>query len=149
MIDRRRLNASAALVLAAVAFALGACGGDDGESPEQRAQNAVCTARDDIATQVDRLSSLTVTTATVDQVRSGLTAIANDLQTIADQQPELSSERRSEVEQATRTFADEVAGIVSDIGRSLSISGAQRQLSQALSQLRDAYRRSLAQVDCG
>lgn len=146
----QRPAAWAAIPLTVVALALGACGGNDNNqaSTQQRAQTAVCNARDDIATQVNRLSSLTVTTATVDQVRSGLTAIANDLQTIANQQSELSSQRRSEVEQASRTFADQVSTIVSDLGTNLSVSAAQRQLQSALDQLAVAYRNSLAQVNC-
>lgn len=133
-----------AALLVSAGLVLGACG----ESEEEQASAKVCDARDEIGQQVDRLSTLTLTTATVDDVRSGLQAIGEDLRTIADQQPELSDERRQQVEQAQRTFADQVSSVVADLGSSLSVSGAQRQLEAALTQLQTAYRSSLAQVSC-
>jgi hypothetical protein len=143
------------LALAGAAAALGACGGnDDGggsstSSTQEQANAQVCAARDDIGQQVDRLSGLEVTTANVDEVRTSLTAIGDDLRTIAVQAPQLSAARRQQVDEAARTFADEVVGIVGDIGRSLSVSGAGRQVDAALTELRAAYSSSLAQLDCG
>lgn len=136
-----------ALLTAGCAFALGACGGDD-ESPEEQAIANVCDARDDIGEQVDRLSGLTITTATTTEIRDGVQSIREDLRTIADQQSELSSERRDEVEQATRTFTDQLSGIVSSLGTDLSLSDARQQLSAALTQLGTAFRTSLEQVSC-
>lgn len=134
-----------AALLAGAAFALGACGG---ESDEEQARAAVCDARDDIGQQVDRLANLTLTTATVDQVRSSLQAIQDDLTTIADNRSELSDDRRQEVEQATERFTGEVREVVGDVGSSLSLDDAREQLSGALTALGNAYRSTLAQVSC-
>lgn len=145
----RRLMRVLALVLllACSALALGACGDSD-ESPQEEAIENVCDARDDIGEQVDRLSSLTLTTATATEVGDSLQAIRADLTTIADQRAELSSERRQEVEQATRAFTDQLSDIAGSLGTDLSLSAARRQLSAALDQLASAYRASLAQVSC-
>lgn len=45
-------------------------------------------------------------------------------------------------------FAEQVSAVVDDLGRSLSLSGAQSQLKAALADLQTAYRSSLAQVSC-
>lgn len=144
---RRRLSPLLAVLalLACGAALLGGCGGN---SDQENAQTAVCDARDDIGTQVDRLASLTISTATADDVKSSLESIQDDLQTIADNRAELSDDRRQEVETATTRFTDAIRSVAGDLGRSLSLSQARTQLSAALSDLRSAYRSTLAQVQC-
>lgn len=123
-------------------------GGCGGESKQDQAKSAVCDARDDIGEQVDTLSSLTISTATVDQVRSSLQAIQGDLKTISDNRADLPDDRRQEIETATTRFTDTVRTVVGDLGRSLSLSEARGQLSTALTELKNAYRTTLAQVRC-
>ena len=53
------------LIALAGAGVLAGCG----QSEEEKAADQVCSARDDIAKQVDQLQGLTLTTATTDQVR--------------------------------------------------------------------------------
>jgi len=137
------------VVFVVAALALAACGSDDEPSAEEQASAQVCDARDGIAEEVDRLAGMTITTVTADDVTSSLRAIQGNLQTIADNESELSADRRQEVEQATSRFADEVRGVLSVLGRSLSLSDAREQLSTALSQLGEAYRSSLERIDCG
>lgn len=138
------LRAVVALLATATALAVGGCG----DSAEEKAQTAVCDARDDIARQVDQLANLTLTTATVDQARSNLEAIQDDLTTISDNRSELSDGRRQEVETATTRFADEVRDVAGDLGGSLSLSAARTQLSAAFSELGNAYRSTLAELPC-
>ena len=52
------------LIVLAAAGLLAGCG----QSEEETATDQVCSARDDIAKQVDQLKGLTLTTATTDQV---------------------------------------------------------------------------------
>src|SRR5215208_7047958 len=78
--------ASLLLVLLA-SLALGACG----ESKDDKAQKTVCSARSDIAKQVDQLKGLTVSTVTAEGVQSSLKAISSDLSKIKDAQGDLSS----------------------------------------------------------
>ena len=98
-------TASSALAVT-LALALGACG----ESSEEKAQNSVCDAKTDIGKQVDELKTLTPATVTADGVKQNLNAIKADLKKISDAQPDLSSDRRSEAETATKAFTSSARG---------------------------------------
>ena len=137
-------SAQSVLVLALLALALGACG----ESDEDKALNTVCDARDDIATQVDELNSLTPATVTTDAVTENLDAIQDDLNDIADARADLSDDRRSEVEAATNEFTSSVKNVASDLGSSLSASDAKAQVVTALQQLEASYKKAFAPLDC-
>ena len=128
-----------------LALALGACG----ESSEEKVQNTVCDARDDIGKQVDDLKSLTPATVTTDAVTQNLDAIQNDLKDISGAQSDLSSDRRSEVEAANKAFASSVEGIASQLGRSLSASDAKAGVVTALQQLEASYQKTFAPLNCG
>jgi hypothetical protein len=127
-----------------LALALGACG----ESDEEKAQNTVCDAKDDIGKQVDELASLTPATVTTDAVTQNLDAIKTDLKDISDAQSDLSSDRRSEAEAATKAFTSSVKGIASQLGSSLSASDAKAQVATALQQLEASYQKAFAPLSC-
>jgi DNA-directed RNA polymerase specialized sigma24 family protein len=137
--------ACSVLAVAMLALALGACGG---ESAEERAQNTLCDARDDIGKQVDELKNLTPATVTTDAVRENLEAIRDDLNDIADAQSDLSSDRRKEVEAANKEFTGSIQEIASEFGRSLSASDAKAGVVTALQQLEASYQKTFAQVNC-
>jgi hypothetical protein len=132
--------------LAVLVLSLGpvACG----ESDEEKAQNTVCDAKEDLAQQVDELAGLTPATVTTDSVNESLEAIRGDLNDIGDAQSELSEERRSQVEAATREFTTSLATIAGDLGSSLSASDAKAELTDALKQVETSYREAFAQVEC-
>jgi uncharacterized protein YoxC len=123
---------------------LGACG----ESSEEKAQNTVCDARDDIGKQVNDLETLTPATVTTDAVTQNLNAIKNDLKDISGAVSDLSSDKRDEVEAANKAFASSVQGIASEVGRSLSASDAKAKLVTALQQLEASYQKSFARLSC-
>jgi hypothetical protein len=125
-------------------FALGACG----ESDEEKAQNKVCDAKADIAKQVDELKGLTAATVTSDAVTQNLDAIKTDLKDISDAESDLSSDRRSEAEAATKEFTSSVEGIASDLGSSLSAADAKAQLVTELNQLAASYQKAFAPITC-
>ena len=135
------------LVLTAVALlmTLAACG----QSDEDKAKARVCDARDDIRTQVHELQNLTLGTATLDKVRSHLTAIRDDLQTMVDAQSDLSSSDRQQIEKANDTFRSQMKTLAGDIGRSVSIEEAAKQLESDLTALGTAYRQASGPIDCG
>lgn len=136
--------ACSALAVVMLVLALGACG----ESSEEKAQNTVCDARDDIAKQVDELKSLTPATVTADGVRQNLDAIKTDLKDISDALSDLSSDRRSEAEAATKTFTSSVQATASELGSSLSAADAKAQVATALDQLAASYQKAFAPVNC-
>jgi uncharacterized protein YjbJ (UPF0337 family) len=126
------------------ALAVGACG----ESKEDKAKKTVCSARADIGKQVDELKSLTISTATADDVQQSVKAINSDLSKIKDAQGDLSDDRRQQVEAATRTFTSQVQSIIESLGSSTSLRDAASQLSSATQQLAAAYKQSFAPIDC-
>lgn len=126
------------------ALAMGACG----ESDEERAQNDVCDARADIRSQVDTLTALPVSTASIDQANQSLSAIKSSLQDIADAQGDLASDRKEQVEAATRTFADQVRGIASQVVASGTTGDAPSAVRSAAQQLESSYEKALAPIDC-
>jgi hypothetical protein len=140
----RAASSIPAVVILVLVLALGACG----ESDEEKAQNTVCDARDDIGKQVDDLKNLTPATVTTDAVRQDLGAIKNDLTDIADAQSDLSTDRRNEVEAANKEFTSSIQEIASQFGRSLSASDAKAGVVTALQQLEASYQKTFAQVNC-
>jgi hypothetical protein len=136
--------ACSALAVVMLVLALGACG----ESSEEKAQNTVCDAKDDIAKQVNDLKSLTAATVTTDAVTEHLNAIKNDLNDISDAQSDLSSDRRSEVEAANKEFSSSVQGLAGEVGRSVAAADAKEQIVTALQQLGASYQKAFAGVSC-
>jgi Tfp pilus assembly protein PilP len=137
----RSLSAVALLLLT---LAAAGCG----ESAEDKAMADVCAARADISKQVDKLASLTPTTATTTEVRDGLQAVRDDLSNIADARKNLSDDRRKEVEQANTAFAGEVRDTLYEVGTSVSIESAGAQLTAAFQQLKTSYGQTFARIDC-
>ncbi len=131
-----------ALVLSALAFA--ACG----ESSEEKAQAQVCSARADISKQVDTLTGLTITTASVNQVKTSIEAIVADLTKIKDAQGKLSPQRKEQVQSANQTFETEITKIVSGLASNLSLTNAEAHLKSAVSELAASYKKTLAPIDC-
>jgi uncharacterized protein YjbJ (UPF0337 family) len=140
------MRPSIALVLLSVvaALAVGACG----ESKEDKAKNTVCSARADISKQVDQLKSLTISTATADDVQQSVKAITSNLSKIKDAQGDLSDDRRQQVEAATKTFTSQVQSILGSLGKTTSLSDAKSQLTAATQELATAYQQSFARIDC-
>jgi hypothetical protein len=137
-----RPTAFLALALSALAFS--ACG----ESAQEKAKAQVCSARADISKQVDTLSGLTITTASVNQVKSSFEAIAADLKKIKGAQANLAPARREQVESATQTFETQISSIISGLASNLSLSNAEAQLKSAVSQLTADYKKTLAPINC-
>jgi uncharacterized protein YjbJ (UPF0337 family) len=135
------------LVLSALALsiAFAACG----QSDEEKAKADVCDARDDIQANVKELQSLTLGTVTADKVRSSLNAIKGDLEKIVDAQGDLSDNQKQQVQKANEAFKSKVKALAGDIGRSVSIEDAAKQLESDFAELATTYEQSLAPIDCG
>ncbi|HVG75867.1 MAG TPA: hypothetical protein VM824_10835 [Thermoleophilaceae bacterium] len=135
------------LVLSALALsiAFAACG----QSDEEKAKADVCDARDDIQANVKELQSLTLGTVTADKVRSSLNAIKGDLEKIVDAQGDLSDNQKQQVQKANEAFKSKVKALAGDVGRSVSIEDAAKQLESDFAELATTYEQSLAPIDCG
>jgi Tfp pilus assembly protein PilP len=135
----------ALLVLAvSLGLALAGCG----QSAQDEAKNDVCDARADIQKRVTSLQNLTLATASVDQVKSDLNGIKNDLGKIADAQDQLSETRKQQVKKANETFTSQVDTMAKDLGSSKSLTGVAQQLKTNIANLGNAYKQALAPIDC-
>jgi hypothetical protein len=136
------------LLLSVLGLALGLGPAACGESEEDKAKADVCDARDDIRTQVQALQDLTLGTATVDEVRTRLNAIGDDLQKIADAQGELNESDKQRVQEANQEFRSKLSSLGGDIGESVSLEDAAQQLKSDFADLARTYEQALAPLDC-
>jgi uncharacterized protein HemX len=136
-------------VLLLSALGLGLAFAACGQSDEEKAKADVCDARDDIQANVEELQSLTLGTATTDKVRSSLNAIKDDLAKIADAQGQLSEDQKQQVQKANEAFKSKVKAVSEDLGQSVSIEDAAKQLKSDLAELATTYQQSFAPIDCG
>jgi hypothetical protein len=141
----RLVRSLAVVALLLVPVAVAGCG----ESDEEKAQNEVCDARDDIQTQIDDLSSITLSTTTVDEVEGNLSAIQDDLMDIANAQGDLNEDRKQQVQSANQQFKSQLDSIASGLTSNLSLSGAEQKLKDAAQQLASSYKETFAKIDCG
>jgi hypothetical protein len=143
------MRPAAVLLAVLVAFALGACGGGgSGSSKQDKAKQQVCSARDDMAKQVDTLKGLTISTATLDTVQTSLKAIDDDLKKIKDATGDLSGQNKTQLQKANQEFVTKVNSIASSLLKSSSLTQAQSQATAALQQLADAYQQTFAKFSC-
>ena len=149
------------IVCVCVALGLTGCGSSSEEgspaaeaptqaptSAQDRAVSQVCSARADIQTQVQTLTSLTADTATAATVTSALTAIQADLQKMTAAQPDLAPERKQQVQDATTAFSTELKEIVRQAVAGLAKSDARTQATNAAESLKSAVKASLEPIDC-
>lgn len=132
------------VALLALALLLAGCG----ESKEEQAKKTVCAAKSDIQTRIQTLKTLTPSVAALPQVKTEVSAIAEDLKKIAGAQEDLSPSRKAQVKQATQTFEQQVSSVLSSVTSSLSLSGAESQLKSALGQLEKSYASALGPIEC-
>jgi Tfp pilus assembly protein PilP len=108
-----------ALLLSALALVLGLGFAACGESEEEKAQNQVCDAREDINARVAELQRLTIGTATTDKIRTHLNAIKDDCNRIADCQGQLNDAEKQQVQNANEQFKSQVDDLITNLGTSV------------------------------
>lgn len=117
-------------------------------SPEEKALQAVCTARQDISKRVDSLAQTTLANFTLEGFKADLNGIKNDVQIIQENEAKLKPNRKQQIQQANQEFKSEVSSILSQLGRSLSLENAKDKLETAGTDLVASYQRTLALADC-
>jgi hypothetical protein len=132
------------LAIAAMGGALAGCG----QSKEQKAMKAVCSARGEIEKSVNDLKSLTLTTASVNGVKDDLNSIKTNVQKIADNEKQLSGDRKQQVTDATQKFSQQLQTIAGGLTGNLSLTNAANQVKTAGLNLQAAYKSALAPIDC-
>lgn len=117
-------------------------------SEEEKALQAVCTARADINKRVESLAATTVTNFTINGFKENINGLVTDVRTIKDNQSKLKPDRKQQIQQANEQFGSEVTNTLKSLGTSLSIENAQEKLKTAGEQLVSTYRTTLQPVDC-
>lgn len=117
-------------------------------SPEEKALQAVCTARQDISKRVDSLAQTNLANFTLDGFKADVNGIMDDLRTIKDNEAKLKPDRKQQIQQANQEFTNEVSNTLSTLGRSLSLENAKTKLESAGKELVTSYKQTLAPVDC-
>ena len=98
----------------------------------------MCAARADISKQIDTLRGLSANVSSVPQATAALGAIQDDLKTMKAAQPDLSADRRSEVEAATKQFEQQVTSIAGDLTSNLTKGDIKSTLTKAADDLASA-----------
>ncbi|HWX96051.1 MAG TPA: hypothetical protein VNZ01_04290 [Solirubrobacteraceae bacterium] len=137
---------STAVVLASMigGLALTGCG----ESAEAKAKKQVCSARNDIAKQVNTLQGLVLSSSSAATAKASFEAIGKDVTQIKAAQSKLEPARKQQVEAATRAFVTQVNSIASSLSSNVTPSTALTQFKSALSQLGASYRQTLGPISC-
>ena len=140
----RSLIVSASVLLATIAISLAGCG----ESKEEKAQKSVCSAKSDINNRIATLKTITPSVATLPQIKTEVTAIADDLKKIDSARGDLEPARKQQVQQATQTFEQQLKSVLSNLKSSFSLTNAASQLESALRQLEASYAQALEPIEC-
>ncbi|HWY18387.1 MAG TPA: hypothetical protein VNY27_06710 [Solirubrobacteraceae bacterium] len=119
-----------------------------GESKQEQAAKSVCSARSDIKSRIATLQTLTPSLASLPQIKTEVTAIVDDLKRIQGAQGDLEPARKQQVQQATKTFEQQLKSVLSNLTSSFSLSGAGAQLESALKQLETSYTQALQPIVC-
>ena len=130
--------------LALTALFLAACGGDS----EEEATEKICNAANDIEQRVGDLASLSIVTASADQIEEDLNAIGDDLETIKDSAGDLREDERNEVDEAAQSLESTVDGSLSEIGQSQSLEDAAQGVESAIGELGTSIQALLTPIDC-
>ncbi|HXB15974.1 MAG TPA: hypothetical protein VNV44_09565 [Solirubrobacteraceae bacterium] len=132
--------------LVALSAGLGLAG--CGESKEQKAEKKVCAAKSDISSRLTSLKSLPLAPSSLEQAKTDVTAISEDVKKIKEAAPDLAQQRRQEVEKATEQFGKQASEATEGLKSSGSLSAAQSQVKTALTELQGAYSAALEPIKC-
>ena len=87
-------------------------------------------------------------TATTSGIENSLKSIGSDLGKIKDAQPQLSADRKQQVQAANQAFRTELDSVVSNLGQNVSLANAETKVKTAVEQLAQAYKQTFAPINC-
>ena len=124
----RRAGVALVLVVALSGIAAG-CGGDDGQTAEEQAQQAVCNDADALQKEVETLID-DVTNANFGDAEDQLATVESAFNSLVDSAKKLSGEKQQTVQDQLDAVQGTLSGLTSlenlaDIGDTLDKAGAQ------------------------
>jgi hypothetical protein len=139
------MRALALTVVAACAFALGACG----ESEAEKAKAQVCKSKTEINKQIETLKNLPVSSGALETASNSFQAILKELDKMKEAAPKLESSLKAPVEQAQASFKNEVAKLtVEAIKGGVSSGNLQATLKTSVEKLLTSYKTSIETIPC-
>jgi hypothetical protein len=126
-----------------VALALGGCG----ESSQAKAEATLCEGKADISASVEDLARQTKQTVSISAIEGDLDKIKGGIEKITSAEPDLTSARKAQAEQATSALSSELDKLEQEL-KSISLSQIKPQLTGAIERLIDGYKQALAPIKC-
>ena len=134
-----------------ICVSLAACG----ESKQEKAQKTVCNARAEISKQITKLQTLTPSATAIEEAKSGVKVIGDELKKIKEAQGDLAPARKEQVEPAVKVFDAELKSIAANVATNIPSGGLESalkavgpRLKASLNALAASYRRALAPINC-
>lgn len=141
----------AAALLCIVPIALAGCG----ESTSEKAAKNVCSATNEITSQLSKLEALPISTNFPSEAKTSVEAISGSIKKIGESASDLPSERRAEINAANQAFGREIAVITKDVVTATTSSNlqaglkaAEPQIKKALDTLRAGYEKAFEALKC-
>jgi cytochrome c556 len=136
----------AAAALAVVAMLVTAsCGG---ESSASDAKAKACDARNDIHAQITKLEGVTTGDTTLDEAKTALQRISDDLDQIATEAPKATGSVNDELTAANEQFTEDLQQVKQGVASAGSVSGTVDAVSAAGQKLAASYKSAFADVGC-
>lgn len=139
-----RAFAAAGLAATGLALAISGCG----ESKEEKAEKKVCSARSNIASNVNTLQSLPLAPASLEKAKTSVTTIGEEVKKMNEAAKELAPSRKQEIETATSEFSKQASKALEGFNQTGSLASAEAALRGALQGLGTAYKTALEPVKC-
>jgi hypothetical protein len=134
---------SALMASLTLSFVLAACG----ESEQAKAEKTVCAAKQEIASSVQNLQSLTITSASVSTVQRDLGSIGEGLKKMRGAEGQLSSTRKTQVQKANTELSTQLSSFTHELTR-LTLPEAQAQVASAIDKVVARYKNAFAPIQC-
>jgi hypothetical protein len=126
-----------------LSFVLAACG----ESGQAKAEKTVCAAKQEIASSVQSLQSLTIANASVSTVQKDAESIGEGLKQLHRAEGQLSGTRKTQVEKANTELSTQLSSFTHEL-TSLTLPEAQAQVTSAVDKLVASYKNAFAPIQC-
>jgi hypothetical protein len=126
-----------------------------GESSSEKATKKVCGASKEITAQINKLSTLPLSSNFPTEAKGSVDAISANIKKIEEAGPNLPTARREEINAANKAFQTAILTITKDVA-SASKSGnlesalkaAEPQIKAALSTLGNEYKKAFEALKC-
>jgi hypothetical protein len=142
---------AAIAVLLTSVLGLVACG----ESSEEKATKAVCSATKEIQTQLKKLETLPISSNFPTEAKASVEAITKSAKKIEESASKLPAARQEEVNAASKAFQTEIVTITTSVASATKSSNLETALKQAgpqikasLSKLSSDYKKAFEALKC-